>query len=199
MAERRASVARTTSETKVDATVAIDGNGDFGGATGVGFLDHMLAQLARHGLFNIEVNAVGDLHIDAHHTAEDVAIVLGRAFSDALGDRQGIQRMGDATVPMDEALAHVAVDLAGRDYAAFDGEFKQDRIGDLESSLLPHIIGSLARHMGAAIHVRVLAGDDDHHKAEAIFKALARALDQATSLDPRRAGAVPSTKGTLTD
>ena len=174
MAERRASVARTTSETKVDATVAIDGNGDFGGTTGVGFLDHMLAQLARHGLFDIEVNAVGDLHIDAHHTAEDVAIVLGRAFSDALGDRQGIQRMGDATVPMDEALAHVAVDLAGRDYAAFSGDFKQDRIGDLETSLLPHIVGSLARHMGAAIHVRVLAGDDDHHKAEAIFKALAR-------------------------
>lgn len=199
MADRRASVTRTTSETEVDATVAIDGDGDFGGSTGIGFLDHMLDQLARHGLFDIEVNAAGDLHIDAHHTAEDVAIVLGRAFSDALGDRQGIQRMGDATVPMDEALAHVAVDLAGRDFAAFNGDFKQDRIGGLETSLLPHIIGSLARHMGAAIHVRVLAGDDDHHKAEAIFKALARALDQATALDPRRAGAVPSTKGTLTD
>ncbi len=199
MADRRASVTRTTSETEVDATVAIDGDGGFRGATGIGFLDHMLAQLARHGLFNIEVNATGDLHIDAHHTAEDVAIVLGRAFNDALGDRQGIQRMGDATVPMDEALAHVAVDLAGRDFSAFNGDFKQDRIGGLETSLLPHIIGSLARHMGAAIHVRVLAGDDDHHKAEAIFKALARALDQATSLDPRRAGAVPSTKGTLTD
>ena len=199
MADRRASVTRTTSETEVDATVAIDGTGNFRGATGIGFLDHMLAQLARHGLFNIEVNATGDLHIDAHHTAEDVAIVLGRAFSDALGDRQGIQRMGDATVPMDEALAHVAVDLAGRDFAAFNGEFKQDRIGGLETSLLPHIIGSLARHLGAAIHVRVLAGEDDHHKAEAIFKALARALDQATALDPRRAGAVPSTKGTLTD
>ena len=199
MADRRASVTRTTSETEVDATVAIDGTGDFRGATGIGFLDHMLAQLARHGLFNIEVNATGDLHIDAHHTAEDVAIVLGRAFSDALGDRQGIQRMGDATVPMDEALAHVAVDLAGRDFAAFNGEFKQDRIGGLETSLLPHIIGSLARHLGAAIHVRVLAGEDDHHKAEAIFKALARALDQAMALDPRRAGAVPSTKGTLTD
>ncbi len=199
MADRRASVTRTTSETEVDATVAIDGDGDFRGATGIGFLDHMLAQLARHGLFNIEVNATGDLHIDAHHTAEDVAIVLGRAFNDALGDRQGIQRMGDATVPMDEALAHVAVDLAGRDFSAFNGDFKQDRIGGLETSLLPHIIGSLARHMGAAVHVRVLAGDDDHHKAEAIFKALARALDQATSLDPRRAGAVPSTKGTLTD
>ena len=199
MAERRASVTRTTSETEVDATVAIDGAGDFGGTTGIGFLDHMLAQLARHGLFDIEVKAVGDLHIDAHHTAEDVAIVLGRAFSDALGDRQGIQRMGDATVPMDEALAHVAVDLAGRDFSAFHGDFRQDRIGGLETSLLPHIIGSLARHMGAAIHVRVLAGEDDHHKAEAVFKALARALDQATALDPRRAGAVPSTKGTLTD
>ena len=199
MAERRATVTRTTSETEVEATVAIDGAGDFDGATGIGFLDHMLAQLARHGLFSIEVKAEGDLHIDAHHTAEDVAIVLGRAFNDALGDRQGIQRMGDATVPMDEALAHAAVDLAGRDFSAFHGDFKQDRIGGLETSLLPHIIGSLARHMGAAIHVRVLAGEDDHHKAEAVFKALARALDQATALDPRRAGAVPSTKGTLTD
>ena len=199
MTERRASVTRATSETEVEATVAIDGAGDFDGSTKIGFLDHMLAQLARHGLFNIEVNAKGDLHIDAHHTAEDVAIVLGRAFSDALGDRQGIQRMGDATVPMDEALAHVAVDLAGRDFSAFHGDFRQDRIGGLETSLLPHIIGSLARHMGAAIHVRVLAGEDDHHKAEAVFKALARALDQATALDPRRAGAVPSTKGTLTD
>ena len=199
MAERRATVTRTTSETEVEATVTIDGAGDFDGATGIGFLDHMLAQLARHGLFSIEVKAEGDLHIDAHHTAEDVAIVLGRAFNDALGDRQGIQRMGDATVPMDEALAHAAVDLAGRDFSAFHGDFKQDRIGGLETSLLPHIIGSLARHMGAAIHVRVLAGEDDHHKAEAVFKALARALDQATALDPRRAGAVPSTKGTLTD
>ena len=199
MADRRASVTRTTSETEVAATVVIDGSGEFRGATGIGFLDHMLAQLARHGLFDIDVNAVGDLHIDAHHTAEDVAIVLGRAFNDALGDRQGIQRMGDATVPMDEALAQVAVDLAGRDFSAFAGEFKQDRIGGLETSLLPHIIGSLARHMGAAIHVRVLAGEDDHHKAEAVFKALARALDQATAFDPRRAGAVPSTKGTLTD
>ncbi len=198
MSDRRARVTRTTAETDVAVSVALDGAGRFSGGTGVGFLDHMLDQLARHGLFDIEVTASGDLHIDAHHTAEDTAIVLGRAFDEALGDRLGIQRMGDAAVPMDEALAHVAVDLSGRDFAAFEGEFRQDRIGDLETSLIPHVIASLARHMGAAVHVRLLAGQDDHHKAEAVFKALARALDQATALDPRRAGAAPSTKGTLT-
>ena len=199
MSDRKASVRRATAETEVTVNVAIDGRGEFSGGTGVGFLDHMLDQVARHGLFDIEITATGDLHVDSHHTAEDVGIVLGRAFSDALGDRAGIRRMGAATVPMDAALAHVAVDLAGRDFAAFEGEFRQDRIGDLETSLVPHIVAALARHMGAAVHVRLLAGDDDHHKAEAIFKALARALDQATALDPRRAGHVPSTKGTLTD
>lgn len=199
MSDRKASVRRATAETEVTVNVAIDGCGKFSGGTGVGFLDHMLDQVARHGLFDIEITATGDLHVDSHHTAEDVGIVLGRAFSDALGDRAGIRRMGDATVPMDEALAHVAVDLAGRDFAAFEGEFRQDRIGDLETSLVPHIVAAFARHLGAAVHVRLLAGDDDHHKAEAVFKALARALDQATALDPRRAGHVPSTKGTLTD
>ena len=199
MSDRNASVTRTTAETEVHAEVEIDGTGVFNGTTGLGFLDHMLAQLARHGLFDIRVNASGDLHIDSHHTAEDVGIVIGRAFNEALRDRQGIRRMGDATVPMDEALAQVAVDLSGRDFTAFDGKFRQDRIGDLETSLIPHIVATLARHMGAAIHVRLLAGADDHHKAEAIFKALACALDQATALDPRRAGEVPSTKGTLTD
>ena len=199
MSDRNASITRTTAETEVHAHVAIDGTGVFTGSTGLGFLDHMLAQLARHGLFDIQVKATGDLHIDSHHTAEDVGIVIGRAFNDALGDRQGIRRMGDATVPMDEALAQVAVDLSGRDFAAFDGKFRQDRIGALETSLIPHIVATMARHMGAAIHVRLLAGDDDHHKAEAIFKAIACALDKATALDVRRAGEIPSTKGTLTD
>ena len=148
-------------------------------------------------MFDIDVNATGDLNVDGHHTAEDVGITLGKAFNDALGDRAGIARMADATVPMDEALANVAVDLAGRDHLSFDAEFQQDAIGDLETSLIEHFIGSLARHLGAAVHVRLLAGRDDHHKAEAIFKALARALDAATALDPRREGQVPSTKGTL--
>ncbi len=197
MAERTASVQRTTGETDVTVRVDLDGYGQFDGSTGIGFLDHMLAQVARHGMFDIEVTATGDLNIDGHHTAEDVGITLGKAFHEALGDRVGIARMADATVPMDEALASVAVDLAGRDHLAFDAEFKQDAIGDLETSLIEHVIGSFARHAGAAVHVRLLAGCDDHHKAEAIFKALARALDAATALDPRREGQVPSTKGTL--
>ena len=197
MADRTASVQRTTDETDVTVRVDLDGYGQFDGSTGIGFLDHMLAQLAKHGMFDIEVTATGDLNIDGHHTAEDVGITLGKAFHEALGDRVGIARMADATVPMDEALASVAVDLAGRDYLSFDAEFQQDAIGDLEASLIEHTIGSFARHIGAAVHVRMLAGRDDHHKAEAIFKALARALDAATALDPRREGQVPSTKGTL--
>ena len=197
MADRTASVQRTTDETDVTVTVDIDGNGQFEGSTGIGFLDHMLAQIAKHGMFDLDVTATGDLNVDGHHTAEDVGITLGKACNDALGDRAGIARMADATVPMDEALANVAVDLAGRDHLSFDAEFQQDAIGDLESSLIEHFIGSFARHLGAAVHVRLLAGRDDHHKAEAIFKALARALDAATALDPRREGQVPSTKGTL--
>lgn len=197
MTTRTATVKRKTGETEVSVTLHVDGTGVFKGRTSIGFLDHMLDQLSRHGLFDIEVEASGDLHIDTHHTAEDVAIVLGQAFHKALGDRSGIARMGDATVPMDEALATVAVDLSGRDHAAFRGDFRQDKVGDLETSLISHVVRSLARHLGAAIHVHVLAGDDDHHKAEAVFKALARALDTATALDPRRIGQVPSTKGTL--
>ncbi|MBM4435915.1 MAG: imidazoleglycerol-phosphate dehydratase HisB [Actinobacteria bacterium] len=197
-APRTATVTRATNETDISVTLDLDGAGTFEGSTGVGFLDHMLAQVAKHGLFDLRVKATGDLHIDAHHTAEDVAIVVGQAFSRALGDRAGIVRMGDATVPMDEALALVAVDLAGRDHASVGGAFRQTRIGDLPTSLIPHIIASLARHLGGAVHVRLLAGEDDHHKAEAIFKALGRALLAATRMDPRRAGDVPSTKGTLT-
>lgn len=197
MADRTASVQRATDETDVTVSVDIDGEGRFEGSTGIGFLDHMLAQIAKHGMFDLHIQASGDLNVDGHHTAEDVGITLGKALHDALGDRVGIARMADATVPMDEALANVAVDLAGRDHLSFDAEFQQDAIGDLESSLIEHFIGSLARHLGAAVHVRLLAGRDDHHKAEAIFKALARALDAATVLDPRREGQVPSTKGTL--
>lgn len=197
-APRTATVNRSTNETDITVTLNLDGAGTFEGGSGVGFLDHMLAQVAKHGLFDLNVKATGDLHIDAHHTAEDVAIVLGQAFSRALGDRAGIVRMGDATVPMDEALAQVAVDLAGRDHAAFSGTFRQARLGDLPTTLIPHIIASLARHLGGAVHVRLLAGEDDHHKAEAVFKALGRALLAATRIDPRRVGDVPSTKGTLT-
>jgi imidazoleglycerol-phosphate dehydratase len=195
--ERRARITRTTRETEITVEVVIDGTGRCEVQTGVPFLDHMLDQLARHGLFDLTVQAKGDLHIDAHHTVEDVGLTLGRAFAEALGDKRGIRRMGSAIVPMDEALAIVAVDLSGRGYAVIDVPFSGERIGSMESDLLRHFWESLAFEMRATLHIRLLAGTNDHHKAEACFKALARALDQATELDPRRAGQVPSTKGTL--
>jgi imidazoleglycerol-phosphate dehydratase len=195
--ERRARITRTTRETDITAEVVIDGTGRCEVQTGVPFLDHMLDQLARHGLFDITVQAKGDLHIDAHHTVEDVGLTLGRAFAEALGEKRGIRRMGHALVPMDEALAMVAVDLSGRGYAVIDVLFSGERIGNMDTDLLRHFWESLAFEMRATLHIRLLAGTNDHHKAEACFKALARALDQATELDPRRAGQVPSTKGTL--
>jgi imidazoleglycerol-phosphate dehydratase len=195
--ERRARITRTTRETDITAEVVIDGTGRCEVQTGVPFLDHMLDQLARHGLFDLTVQAKGDLHIDAHHTVEDVGLTLGRAFAEALGDKRGIRRMGSAIVPMDEALAMVAVDLSGRGYAVIDVPFSGERIGNMDTDLLRHFWESLAFEMRATLHIRLLAGTNDHHKAEACFKALARALDQATELDPRRAGQVPSTKGTL--
>ncbi len=195
--ERRARITRTTRETDITAEVVIDGTGRCEAQTGVPFLDHMLDQLARHGLFDLTVQAKGDLHIDAHHTVEDVGLTLGRAFAEALGDKRGIRRMGSAIVPMDEALAMVAVDLSGRGYAVIDVPFSGERIGDMDTDLLRHFWESLAFEMRATLHIRLLAGTNDHHKAEACFKALARALDQATELDPRRSGQVPSTKGTL--
>jgi imidazoleglycerol-phosphate dehydratase len=166
--------------------------------TGLGFLDHMLHALARHARFDLTVRAKGDLHIDEHHTVEDVGIVLGRALAQALGDRTGITRMGHAVVPMDEALALVAVDFGGRGYFVFDGEFSTERIGQVGTSLIPHFLESVAHEGRLNLHARLLAGVDDHHRAEALFKALARALDMATQRDARLGGQVPSTKGTLT-
>lgn len=195
--ERRARITRTTRETDITVEVAVDGSGRCEVQTGVPFLDHMLDQLARHGLFDISVQAKGDLQIDAHHTVEDVGLTLGRAFAEALGDKRGIRRMGHALVPMDEALAMVAVDLSGRGYAVIDVPFTGERIGTMDADLLRHFWESLAFEMRATLHIRLLAGTNDHHKAEACFKALARALDQATEHDPRRAGQVPSTKGIL--
>ena len=160
-------------------------------------LDHLLDQLAKHGLFDITVRATGDLEKDAHHTTEDTAILLGRAFSQALGDRAGIARMGHAIVPLDEALALVAVDLGGRGFAEIDLPFAGERIGELPGSLVRHFLQSFALEARASLHVKLLAGMDDHHRAEATFKALARALDDATAVDPRRAGVVPSTKGVV--
>ena len=174
----------------------LDGSGQADISTGIGFYDHMLHHVAHHGLFDLTVKAAGDLHIDEHHTVEDVAITLGQAIDRALGDRTGIARMADAWVTMDEALAQVIVDLSGRPYAVFSGEFVTPSIGGLGTSLIPHALESLATHGRMNLHTRILYGRDDHHKAEAVFKALGRVLDAATMIDPRRAG-VPSTKGSL--
>ncbi|MDM8518756.1 imidazoleglycerol-phosphate dehydratase HisB [Anaerolineales bacterium HSG6] len=198
MTERSAEVTRKTGETDITIKLNIDGTGQANINTGVGFFDHMLHALARHARFDLTVQAVGDLHIDEHHTVEDVGIVLGRALHQALGDFKGIVRMGQAIVPMDEALALVAVDLSGRGYFVFDGEFSTPRIGQLGTSLIPHFLESMAHAGQFNLHARLLSGTDDHHRAEAIFKALARALDMAVQHDARLAGQVPSTKGTLT-
>jgi imidazoleglycerol-phosphate dehydratase len=193
---RKATVERQTKETTVRVALDLDGSGQYRVATGIGFLDHMLAHVAVHGLFDLEVEASGDLHIDPHHTVEDVALVLGAAFDQALGDRAGLARIGSASAPMDEALAFVALDLSGRPYAVSDVTWSGTTVGGLPVTLIPHLLHSFAVTARATIHARV-SGQDDHHQAEALFKALGRALDAATRLDPRRQGAIPSTKGTL--
>ena len=196
---RAATISRKTGETDIQISLNLDGSGQADIATGVGFLDHMLHALARHAHFDLKVRATGDLHIDEHHTVEDVGIVLGRALAEALGDRKGITRMGHAIVPMDEALALVAVDIGGRGHFVFDGAFSTDRIGQVGTSLIPHFLESVAHEGRLNLHARLLAGVDDHHRAEALFKALARALDMAVQRDERLAGQAPSTKGTLTE
>jgi len=195
--ERTAHIERRTHETQVAVTLRLDGVGKHHIATGIGFLDHMLAQVAAHGLFDLEVTAHGDQEVDEHHTVEDVAIVLGQAFDRALGERRSLARTAHAYVPMDEALAFVAVDLSGRPYAMIEAAWHAPTIGRLGVSLIPHFLETLATHGRFNLHARVLYGRDDHHQAEALFKALGRALDGATRIDPRR-GDVPSTKGTLT-
>ncbi len=193
---RVAEIHRVTRETDVWVRLNLDGSGQADLRTGIGFFDHMLHHVAHHGLFDLSVKASGDLHIDAHHTVEDVSIVLGQALDRALGDRAGIVRMADAWVTMDEALAQVVVDLSGRPYAVFNGEFAGPTLGGMSVSLIPHMLESLAAHGRMNLHTRIVYGRDDHHKAEAVFKALGRALDAATSIDARRLG-VPSTKGVL--
>jgi imidazoleglycerol-phosphate dehydratase len=195
---RTAEISRQTNETQIQIKLDLDGTGKHEISTGVGFLDHMLAHLAMHGLFDLSVQAKGDLHIDTHHTVEDVALALGRAFDQALGDRKGIVRMGDCFGPMDETLAHVAVDLSGRPYAVIQAEWHTPYIGNIPTTLFPHFFESFAITSRCNLHARVLYGRDDHHQAEALFKAWARALDVATQIDQRRVGVVPSTKGSLT-
>lgn len=197
MSDRCATVTRQTAETSIVITVDLDGTGQFSIATGIGFLDHMLSHIAKHGVCDIDIKADGDLHVDAHHTVEDTALALGEAFRQALGDKAGIVRAGSAHMPLDEALAFAAVDLSGRPYAELDLQLLGRTIGELPVDLLSHFLESFASSLGANVHVRTLAGANDHHKAEACFKALARALDAASRIDPRRAGDVPSTKGAL--
>ncbi len=193
---REAQIDRTTKETQISARINLDGQGRADVDTGIGFLDHMLVLLAGHGLFDITVKCTGDLHIDDHHTAEDTFICLGRAVDQALGDRRGIVRTAHSYVPMDEALARVVIDLGGRPYCVFEADFVTPRVGGLTTDLIFHLFETFAIHARMNLHAHVLYGRNDHHKAEALFKALARALDAATRLDPRRVD-VPSTKGTM--
>ena len=194
---RTASLHRKTNETDIQLALDLDGSGQHSIRTGIGFLDHVLTHIAVHGLFDLTVEAQGDLHVDAHHTIEDTALLLGQALAEALGDKHGIARMGSAFVPMDEALAFVAVDLSGRPYAVVEAAWHGPQIGQFPTSLVDHFFESLAASARANIHARVQYGRDDHHQAEALFKALGRALDAATQIDSRRGGVVPSTKGSL--
>ena len=194
---RTAAASRKTLETQVELRLNLDGTGKHAIATGLGFLDHMLAHLAMHGMLDLEVCAEGDLQVDPHHTVEDVALTLGAALDQALGERQGIVRMGSAYVPMDETLGFVVVDLSGRPYAMVDVAWATPAVGTIPTTLFIHFFESLAVAARATIHARILYGRDDHHKAEALFKALGRALDAAVRIDPRRGTAIPSTKGVL--
>jgi imidazoleglycerol-phosphate dehydratase len=194
---REGRVERKTSETEVAVRVNLDGSGDYKVDTGIGFLDHMLAQLARHGLLDLEVTAKGDLHIDAHHTTEDTGIALGQAVAQALGQRKGIQRYGHAYLPMDEALTRVALDLSNRAYLVWKVAFSRDKLGDFDTELFREFFQAFAQNAGITLHVETLYGDNNHHIAESAFKALALALRAAVAIDPRKADQVPSTKGAL--
>jgi imidazoleglycerol-phosphate dehydratase len=194
MSKRIATVKRETNETSVNIEFDVDGKGDFEITTGIRMFDHLLTQLARHGAFNVKVAATG---ADPHHLVEDVAICLGRAFNQALGDKRGIVRMAHAVVPMDDALALVAVDISGRGYYVSEISFEEKTMADLPSSLVCHFLESFASEARINLHTKMIWGTDDHHKAEATFKALARALDAATRFDPRITGKIPSTKDVI--
>ena len=196
---RQAKVERSTKETRISAAVGLDGNGVYKVATGIGFLDHMLEQLSRHSLMDLEVAAEGDLHIDFHHTTEDTGIVVGEAINRALGDRRGITRWGNALIPMDETLTRVAIDLSNRPYLIWKVDFSKPKLGDMDTELFKEWFQAFAQAAGATVHVENLYGDNNHHIVESCFKGLARSLRMAIALDPRSSAAVPSTKGTLSD
>lgn len=195
--KRQATISRKTKETDIVATIDLDGTGAFDIKTGVGFLDHMLEQLARHALIDIKLVAKGDLHIDFHHTTEDCGIVLGQAFAKALGDKQGIARYASVHLPMDETLTRVSLDVSGRPYLIWNVAFSRDKLGDMDTELFREWFQAFAQHAGITLHIATLYGENNHHIAETCYKGLARALREAISIDPRQAGRVPSTKGTL--
>jgi imidazoleglycerol-phosphate dehydratase len=194
---RKGAVKRTTKETDVEVAVDLDGSGRAAIATGIGFLDHMLDLLARHSRIDLSVKAKGDLHIDQHHTTEDVGIALGQAVKQALGDMKGITRYADVHVPMDEALTRVAIDISGRPFLVFEAEFVRDKVGSFDTELVQEWFQAFAMNSGVTLHVTTLYGSNDHHIAESCFKGLARALRAAVAVDPRAADEVPSTKGSL--
>ena len=194
---RQADIKRRTSETDITLRLDLDGTGSREIATGVGFFDHMLEQLARHSLIDMTIAARGDLHIDDHHTVEDTGIALGQAMAQALGDKAGIRRYGDCLLAMDDALVQAALDLSGRPYLVWDVAFPTAKIGQFDTELVREFFQALTSHGGITLHVRALAGSNSHHIAEAAFKAVARALRVAVEPDPRQAGAIPSTKGSL--
>jgi imidazoleglycerol-phosphate dehydratase len=194
---RRATIERNTKETRIAATVDLDGSGRYEVSTGIGFLDHMLEQLSRHSLIDITLKAEGDLHIDYHHTTEDSGIVLGQAVSEALGERKGIWRYGSALIPMDETLTRVALDASNRPYLIWKVGFDRDKLGSMDTELFKEWFQAFAQHAGLTLHVENLYGTNNHHIVESCFKALARARREAIQIDPRTADAVPSTKGSL--
>jgi len=194
---RKASIDRKTTETEISVSVNLDGTGTFDVKTGVGFLDHMLEQLARHSLADITVRATGDTHIDFHHTTEDVGIALGQAFAKALGDRTGIARYASLHLPMDEALTRAAIDVSGRPYLVWKVNFNRPKIGEFDTELVREWFQAFAMNAGVTLHVETLCGDNNHHIAESCFKALARALRGAIAIDPRQKDRIPSTKGSL--
>lgn len=194
---RTATIHRTTSETDVKVKLTLDGSGQRAVATGIGFFDHMLEQLAKHGLLDLEVTTQGDLHIDGHHTVEDTGLALGEALAQALGDRRGITRYGHALIPMDETLTRVALDISGRPWLVWKVPFTRERLGDMETELFREFFQALAQQAGITLHVETLYGVNNHHIIESAFKGLARALRMAAAIDPRASEAIPSTKGTL--
>ena len=194
---RIGTVHRATAETSIDVRVALDGSGNYAIATGIGFLDHMLEQLARHSLIDLDVKTVGDLHVDQHHSVEDTALAIGECVRQALGEKRGIVRYGEAHSPMDETLTRVALDISGRPFLVWKAEFSQKRLGEMDTEMFEHFFHSFAQTAGLTLHVETLYGSNNHHIAESAFKGLARALREAVEIDPRKADSIPSTKGVL--